>query len=573
MTKIKKVNDVCTQYAKDVVEGRVQVCRFVRLACERHLKDLTRNDIWFDVEAGRKFFRFCRKHLKHYKGPMRGTAITLNPWQKFFYGNVYGWKHVIDGVKTDIWRYNIIYCEVPRKNGKTTMVAASAAYDCLLLEDTGAEVYVVATKEDQAKLAYNDVAAYIAGSDELSEAFEILKGKNTIFATDSARTSFIKPLGADSQRLDGLNPISVVADELHAWPDEELWNVMADSFGARENWHMIAITTAGNNREGICYKKREALINILEGDTVNDSMFGVIYTVEEEQKDNYHDELNWQMANPNLGFGKQIRYMRTKCLEAKTQTSMLNPFLNKQLNVWTDSAEAWLSFDLWKSRSSFFNWEMMRNKTCIAAIDLSKVNDLSAVCYVFPKQEGLPKIHYMWDFYLPKIGIKARSKQHRVDYEDWANLGWIQLTPGKTTDYGFIQKDINSKADIFNIKKIMYDRHFAYELVTNLTGDGFVLEPMGMGFLSLGPPTEEFERMLIEDELTHNNNPIANWNIRNTVIEMDAAGNKKPSKELSRSKIDGAMAAVMGTFEVAKNLPMRSKYENQGMLVVGGNKK
>ncbi len=576
MKKNKKdapVDDPGTRYARDVVEGRVLACSYVRLACKRHLADLERTDIWYDPAAGRKFANFCRKYLRHYKGPMRGKPVTLNPWQRFVFGCIYGWKLVVDGERTDIWRFNFVYIEIPRKNGKTTIAAAGAAYDCLLMEETGVEVYCVATKEDQAKLLYNDVAAYIAASPELTEAFEILKGKNTIYASDSARTSFIKPLGSDSQRQDGLNPFSVYADELHAWPDEELWNVMADAFGARDNWHMIAITTAGNNTEGICYKKRDALINILEGRVKNDSMFGVIYTVEEGQKENYSAEENWFAANPNLGCGKSVRYMRTKCLEAETQPSMLNPFLNKQLNIWTDAAEAWLSSKVWAAQARSYDWEALRYKLCTGAFDLARVSDLSAIAYVFPRQTELDRVHVLVDFYLPREGIRERSQNHGVNYEQWEKEGLLQVTPGKTTDYNFIRHDISLRARKVRLRKILYDRHFAGELVQNLTNDGFQLEEIGMGFLSLSPPTNEVERMLIEGEMVHPNNAILNWNARNTVIEMDAAGNKKPSKDLSKRKIDGIVATIMGTAGIMSDTPAISKYERGGIVVVGGGRK
>jgi phage terminase large subunit-like protein len=562
--------DECTQYAKDVVEGRILACSYVRLACQRHLDDLLRRDIWFDAEAGKKFFRFCARYLKHYKGPMRGQPIKLNPWQKFVFGCIYGWKLVEHGVKLDIWRFNFVYIEIPRKNGKTTIAAAGAAYDCMCIEDTGVEVYCVATKEDQAKLLYNDVAAYIAGSPELADAFEILKGKNTIYATDSARTSFIKPLGSDSQRQDGLNPFSVYADELHAWPEEDLWNVMADAFGARDNWHMIAITTAGNNREGICYKKRDALINILEGRVHNDNMFGVIYTVEEEEQENYTDEQNWLAANPNLNLGKSVRYMRNKSHEATTQPSMLNPFLNKQLNIWTDSAEAWLSMKTWALRAREYDLDSLRYKFCTGAFDLARVSDLSAMAYVFPKQPGLDRVHLWADFYMPKVGVKERGQEHGVDYLQWEKEGLIKLTPGKTTDYNFIREDIKTRAKQIRVTKIMYDRHFAGELVQNLTNDGFTLEEIGMGFLSMNSPSCEMERMLIEDEICHPNNKILNWNARNVVVERDAADNIKPSKELSKLKIDGVVASIMGIADIITNAPKVSKYETQSLVVVGG---
>lgn len=573
-TSNSPVPDETTQYAEDVVSLKIPACRYVVLACQRHLSDLRRKDVWFDPHAGRKFFRFSERHLKHYKGPMRGQTLKLNPWQKFIFGCIYGWKRIDeDGEKTDLWRFNIIYLEVPRKNGKTTMCAAGAAYDCIAIEETGAEVYVLATKEDQAKIMHNDIAAFIAKSDQLAGVFEILKGKNTIFNADSDRTSFIKPLGADSQRLDGLNPLSAYCDELHQWPKEDLWNVMEEAFGARDNWHMVAITTAGDNREGVCYKKRDALINILEGRTVNDNMFGIIYTVDEGQEENWTEEKTWLIANPNLGMGKQLQYMRDRSNAAQNQPSSVNPFKNKQLNIWTDVAEAWLSYRLWISRSSKFDFESLKYCHCTGAFDLARVADLSAVAYGFPKQGHLTKNHFLVDFYLPQGRMKENSERDHIDYELWERDKWLTVTPGKTTDYNFIRRDISERAKIVRLDKIMYDRHFSGELVQNLTNDGFTLEEMGMGFLSLGPPTAELERQLVEDECTHNNNPILNWNASNTVIRRDAMNNIKPDKDLSGKKIDGIVSVIMTLFDIIKNIPSTSKYETGDMVVVGGGKR
>jgi phage terminase large subunit-like protein len=333
----------------------------------------------------------------------------LEPWQHFIFGNIYGWKRVVNGERTNLWRFNINYIEVPRKNGKTTICAAGASYDCAFLEETGAEVYILATKEDQAKLMYNDVAAYVAKSPALAEVFEILKGKNTIYSVESARTSFIKPLGADSERLDGLNPIAAYADELHAWPSRALWDVMEDSFGSREQWHMVAITTAGTNRQGICYEQRDHLINILEGRVVDDHKFGVIFTLDEEDRDAWDEERTWFKANPNLGCGKQLDYMRQKAEQAKQMPSSLNTFLNKQLDIWTDVAEAWLSVDQWNACASNYGLELLKHKRCTAAFDLARVGDLSAVGFVYPKQAGLTVTHLWTHFYLPEALLRARS--------------------------------------------------------------------------------------------------------------------------------------------------------------------
>lgn len=565
----KAPKDEVTDYARDVAEGKIPSCRYVRLACERHLRDLERDDVWFDIKAARRFFNYCG-HLSHYKGPDRGKRIILEPWQKFIFGSIYGWKKVIAGQRTDLWRFNITYVEVPRKNGKTTLCAAAASYDCACVEDTGAEVYCLATKQDQAKLIYNDVSAYIAKSEDLNEVFEILQGKDTIYAAESNRTSFIKPLGADSKRHDGLNPLAAYCDELHAWPHRELWDVMKDAFGARNHWHMGAITTAGNNRQGICWEQRSHLIDILEQRIAADDKFGIIYTVDDTEKENWREERNWFIANPNLGTGKELTAMRNMCLEAQQIPSRLNAFLNKQLNIWTDVAEAWLNTDQWNACGAEFGFATMQGYRCIAAIDLARVNDLSAVAYLFPPQPGLKVTHILVDFYLPRDGLEIKSHRDMVDYALWAKQGWLTLTDGKATDFEYIRRDIvaRSKATGVKIVEITYDRHFAGELVNNLTADGFTLQETGMGFISMAYPTAEFERKVVCYELRHNKNPLLSWNAANVVIRRDAAGNTKPDKELSIKRIDGIVACIMAEGRVPHCTLKPSVYETRGILTL-----
>lgn len=564
-----------TGYAQAVIHGAVDVGRWVRLACERHIRDLGREDIWFDMEAADEFFRYCR-YLRHYKGPMKGQRIELDEWQQFIFGNVYGWKQCsFDGTTythTDLWRFHYVYIEVPRKNGKTTIAAAGASYDCAMVEDTGAEVYCLATKEDQAKLLYNDVQAFISRSAELEDEFEVLQGRSTIYAKGSDRTSFIKPLGSNSDRLDGLNPLAAYCDELHQWPDADLWNVIEDAFGARTNWHMIAITTAGHNKEGICYQERDNLIDILEQREIRDDKFGVIFTVDDEDKENWMNEEVWFKANPGLGKGKQLEYMRSLATKALQMPSKINAFKNKQLDIWTDVAEAWLRWDDWVKCKKKYSWADLKGKKCKAAMDLARVNDLSAVAYWFPIQPGIEKPHLLVDFYHPQENLRERIENDKVPYDTWAEQGWLKLTPGNTTDFEFIKHDILERAEYFVVEELAYDRHFAGEIVNNLALEGLELVDFGMGFVSMGAPTAEMERQIVAGEMHHNDNPVLNWNAANTVVRHDPAGNIKPDKELSRKRIDGVVAAIMALGrQIAKDQKRRkSPYGKRGMRSLGG---
>jgi|TARA_R100000482_G_scaffold118785_1_gene63057 phage terminase large subunit-like protein len=534
------MQDETTDYAKAVVNKEIPACRYVKLACERHLKDLEKTwQYHFCPESANKFFKFC-KYLKHYKGAYQGKSLELEPWQKFIFGNIYGWLD-----EDNFWRYKTAYIEVPRKNGKTTMASAGACYDSAFVDRKGAEIYCVATKEDQARLLYNDCRAYISQSDSLTQIYQVLTGRSTIYVKDTGRTSFIKPLGSDSKTLDGLNPFSVYADELHAWKKRELWDVMEDAFGARRNYHMISITTAGYDKFGICYEERKHLIKILENQINYDQKFGVIYTLEKENIDDWRNEKNWFIANPNLGIGKELDYMKSQAEKVSQMPSKLNTFLNKQLNIWTDVSEAWIGMDFWKKCQRNFYEKDLIGKKCYGGMDLARVNDLSSCAYFFPKQKGLDKPHIIVDFFVPMEDLRARCERDQVPYDLWAKDYNLILTEGKTTDWDFIRDSIVKRNGQFAIEHFGYDRHFAGELVSALEKDNVEMTPFGMGFLSMASPTAELERLIVGQELVHSGCPIMSWNISNTIVRKDPAGNMKPDKQKSVDRIDGTVALII----------------------------
>ena len=555
--------DPTTDYARSVASGDVIACRYVKLACKRHLEDLEKD--WgyhFDPELAEKFFRFC-KYLKHYKGEKRGEVFDLEPWQMFVYGNIYGWVDAQDN-----WRYKTAYIEVPRKNGKTTMSGAGACYDSAISARSGAEVYCVATKEAQAKLLFNDCLAYVNQSQELKNIFSSVL--NSLFVRGTARTSFIKPLGSDSHRLDGLNPLSVYADELHAWTKRSLWDVMEDAFGARKQYHMIAITTAGYDRHGICWEEREHLVRILEKQVDSDNKFGIIYTVDDDRQNDWDDPDIWEMANPNLGVGKEREYMRQQVEKVKQVPSKLNTFLNKQLNIWTDVQQAWIATEDWNECIATVSEQDLKGKYCYGGMDLARVNDLSACAYYFPIQDGLEKSAILVDFFIPNANLRERIDRDRVPYDLWSEREDLILTEGNTTDWDFIRHSIMQRNSEFIIKEFGYDRHFAGELVSSLEKEGRAMQGFGMGFLSMASPTAEFERQVIGREIEHFNSPILNWNISNTIVATDPAGNLKPDKAKSIDRIDGTVAVLiaLGMFLNQKADMTPNPYKDRGLRIL-----
>lgn len=333
------------RYARGVLQGDIVAGRWVKAACQRHLDDLARSaadPTWpyeFDPEKAGRPCHFLQE-LPHIKGEWArvravGGAlvrprILLEDWQVFFVAVMFGWVHR----ETRLRRFLRVYLEVARKNAKSTICAGLALYLLCADNEPGAEVYSVATKRDQAKIVWSDAAEMVRIEPTFRMAppagLGVSYTRAAIFQRHTA--SKYEAVGRDSDTLDGLNPHAYVADELHAWKDRALYDVMNSATGARSQALGIGITTAGYNTLGVCYELRLYLMRILnttlathdgmgfriEGDSLEDErFFGLIYTLDtgyadERPDDAWSDEEVWAKANPNLGVSVSLADLQSK---------------------------------------------------------------------------------------------------------------------------------------------------------------------------------------------------------------------------------------------------------------------
>lgn len=566
-------------YAIRVVMGDIVACSEIIQACNRHLEDLKREDIWFDQEAADKFFRYCRR-FKHYKGPKKKQEVELDDWQKWVFGCIYGWKmctkvdvstheepNKFEYHKTDIWRFTSVYVEVAKKNGKSTACGAVVSYDAFVMEDSGAEVYCLATKEDQAKIVWNDSWQFICSSDFARNFF---KRGNTIYVEGTNKSSFIKPLGRDSKSNDGLNPFSAVVDELHAHPNREILDIIEDGFVGRDNYHLIIITTSGNNKNGVCYQERTHGKQILDKKIPGDRKFVAIYAIDEEDRDDIMDtEKNWLKANPGLGSIKPLESMRSIVEKGKYLPSKRNTVFTKQFNVWTSVAEMWIRPEFWIKCKGKLAIEDLKGLNCYGGMDLARVHDLSANAYLFPPQKTLEKYALFVDFFIPEENIMERVRGDRVPYDIWKEQGHLICTPGNTTDFPYIREFIIlRRASMFNILGYGFDRAFGGDIVSGLQDESLKMVEHGMGYLSMADPSSEFERLIMAEEIEYIENPVLEWCVENTAISKDPAGNIKPNKEKSRERIDGTVASIIALgakMILEKGKDKSSPYEKRGL--------
>ncbi|MFL5328389.1 MAG: terminase large subunit [Gemmataceae bacterium] len=547
------MTDPVTQYAIDVVEKRLVVGELVRHACERHLRDLARGPerglVWNPTQAQGAIEFF--KVLRHSKSKWRGKPFELQPWQQFCVGSIWGWRKE-DGTR----RFRRFHNEVARKNGKSTM-AAGIALGCGILDFEGApEVYAAATSRPQARLTFNEAHAMVRASPALRRRCHPYRDAITL-----PRGGTFIPLSADSEKLDGLNVHAAVCDEMHAWRDRLLWDVLETAVDARPQPLLIITTTAGYDLHSIWWELRQHAIKILTGVVEDDDVFAYIATLDE--KDDWTDPAVWVKANPNLGviidpvkFAKKVR-------DARITPGKQNAFKRLHLNIPTESASMWIDIELWDACYHDFHEDLLKGQSCCTGLDVSAVRDLTAAAHVFKPEDDETPIIIVPRFWLPQDDLEERGRIDGVDYQAWADAGHLNLIPGPVIRPDFVERDLLQDAEKFQIDELVVDRYLAMHTAMRFKDQGFNVIGFGQGFASMKQPVMDFERDVATGRIWHNGNPILRWCIANTAVEQNSPGDRKPCKKKSTGRIDGTVAALMGVGRIALAPDSRSIYDRE----------
>jgi len=546
-------------YIEDVMAERHPVNKFERLAVERHLRDLDdgrQRGLRFDEQAAWKALQFFNL-LKHSKGEWAGRTLELEGWQKFVVWCLFGWMRE-DGTR----RFLTSYLEVARKNGKSTLAAGIGLKLFVADNEPGAEVYSAATKRDQARITHSEATRMVKASTALRKRVRVYRDNLNVEATASK----FEPLGRDTDSLDGLNIHGVIIDELHAHKSRDLVDVLETARGARRQPLQFEITTAGYDRESICYVHHEYTEKILTGAVEDDTWFGVIYTIDPE--DDWQDETVWRKANPNLGVSKKIEYMREQAKKAREMPSQLNAFLRLDLDVWTQSQTKWVNLEHWHACGDAVDANGLRGRQCYGGLDLSSTTDVSALVLIFPPDGHDDSYKVLCRFWIPEESMHERSRRDRVPYEAWVRQGYMTATPGNVIDYDYILAQIDEDMQNYDLRELAFDRWGATKIVQELQEMGLTVVQFGQGFASMSAPMKELEKLILSHKLAHGNNPVLTWMADNLVAAVDPAGNIKPDKQRSIEKIDGMVALIMALDRALRHSDNDSVYGERGILIL-----
>lgn len=500
------------------------------------------------------------QNLKHTKGKWDGKPFLLLPWQEQIVRDIFGI------VKEDEKRqFRSAYVEIPKKNGKSELAAAIALYLLYGDGEASAEVYGCANDRSQASIVFDVAKRMVEKCPALLKRSKIAAATKRIVNYRNA--GFYQVLSAETGTKHGLNISGLVFDEIHAQPNRKLYDVMTKGSGdAREQPLFFIITTAGTDKESICYELHTKALDIMNGRKADHSFYPVIYGLSDE--DDWNDEKNWYKANPSLGYTISIDRVRDAYREALDNPAEENVFKQLRLNIWTNSVVAWIPENIYDRGNLRIDYPSLLGRDCFAGLDLSSTSDITALVLVFPPRTEEEKYIVLPFFWLPEETLELRCRRDHVLYDVWERQGYIFTTEGNVIHYGFIERFIERLGEKYHIIEIAYDRWNATQMVQNLEDMGFTMVPFGQGFKDMSPPSKELYKLLMEGNIIHGGNPVLKWMAQNVVMRQDPAGNIKPDKEKSVEKIDGIVALIMGLDRCIRYILPSSVYDERGILII-----
>jgi phage terminase large subunit-like protein len=573
-----------TQYCRDILAGKIRACRWVKLACQRHLDDLVRArakefEYKFDPPRAGKVCAFMER-FEHVKGrwALRRERIHLEPWELFIVCSIFGWVHKQTGLR----RFTEADIFIPRKNGKTVLAALIGHYMFVGDGEPGAEVYTGASSEKQAMEVYSPASKMARRADGFKEWFGITIGKKSMFCLDEG-SKFEIVIGNPG---DGPSPHCFIHDEFHEQATWAQYETAKTGMMAREQPLQLIVTTAGVNSESPCHELQEDLKKVLDGTMVNDRLFGIVYTIDDPDRivplPDGQGVPYWttieavEEANPNFGISVIKDRILGDLEAARQRPNRQNAFKVKHLNIWVNARSAWMNSEKWRARAdASLSLEEFLHDICYEGYDLGARVDLTSRCKVFVRWiEGKRHYYLFGRHYVPVEVANDGEHQH---YERWLANGDIVGHAGVEIQLAFVQKEVDDDVEKFNYARLGFDQHQAMQMQQELKlrlgtdehGEDKVCD-VPQTWKYLDPAMKELEAAVLSGRVHHTGDPVLAWAIGNVLVKPDANENVFPRKENNRiSKIDPA-SALLNAMYLALAAPActRSIYEERGVLIL-----
>lgn len=565
--------DIATQYARDVVEGRIVGCKWAILACQRHLNNLIRAesgnwDYVFNPELTdahgktyRPAERICRfgELMPHIKGDWaaRRERIKLEPWQIFILASIFGWINRVTLKR----RFRVADLFVPRKNAKSTIASVIGNFMLAVDDEFGAEVYSGATSQDQAMEVFRPAVLMARATPEFKSRYGVTVNASNI-SVGETNSKFEPVIGKPG---DGASPSCAIVDEYHEHKTSDLYETMQTGMGARSQPLMLVITTSGVDVSGPCYMHQVELQKILEGTIENEQRFGIIFTVDSD--DDWTSEEALIKANPNYGISVDTEFLKIQQRDAIADPRKQNTFKTKHLNIWCAAASPWINLhNLQICGDPTLTLENFVGEECVIGLDLASKVDIASKVYIF-KRDINGKLHYyaISRNYIPESAVEKPENAH---YRGWVKSGHLISTPGNMIDLEMIQEEIIADAEIVVLREVAKDQWGGHQLGANLANEGIDVVDIPQTVRHLSEPMKMIAALIDDGRFHHDGNPAYVWMMSNVEVLEDRNDNIFPRKQRPQNKIDAALGTIMGISRSIVQEDNTSVYETRGVIVV-----
>lgn len=528
---------------------------------------------YFDEKAADSAVRYIEGNIRHVKGELAGKLLKLEEWQKNeIIRPLFGWKKRQDGTR----KFSSAYVEVPKKSGKSFLAASMAAIFLDIDKEGGSEIVGVAWGRKQASLVFDATKEVIKKSPRLNKKCQVYR--NTIQAPDHiGGTKKYHILSKEAGAEDGLNPQLAVIDELHEHKNSNVVEMVEKSMAARKQPLSFIITTAGSDLYGIGHQRHQYAIDVVKGIYEDDNLLVCIYGADKD--DDPFSEETWKKVNPNYGVSVYKEAYEREAAKAKGSSASLNSFKRYYLNIWTQSADGWISDVVWKESSKYKDKWTHRNDIedelhklgladypCYGGLDLSSRSDITAFTLLWNIDGQFYSLNWFW---LPEEKGSMSADTKNIQYREWVDKGYITETDGNVVDYDFVIHKIKELSEIYQIKSIAYDPYNSHHIVPKLDEIGAELVEFRQGFLSMNAPSKELEAAIMSKRFEHFGNPVLRWMAGNAEVATDPAGNIKIIKDRNRpeKKVDGIISNIMA-YGLAIDPAEKGSYLEEGELFI-----
>lgn len=530
------MNNPIYAYYQQIQDGSVIVGEWVKKAYKMIIQGLDSKSFFYAPKKANAAIGFIEGFCRHHEGELAPGRIKLELWQKAAIAVIFG---VVD--EKGARQFREVFLIVGRKNGKTLLAAAIAAYCTYLDGEYGARIYFAAPKLEQANLCFDAFTQMVYQEPELNKISK--KRRSDIYVAESNST--IKPLAFNAKKSDGLNIQLCIADEISSWSGDQglkFYEVLKSSFGARRQPLLLNITTAGYINDGVYDELMKRSTRVLMGDSKEKRLLPLLYMIDDPLRWSDINEL--QKSNPNLGVSITVDYLLEEIAIAEGSLSKKGEFLTKYCNIKQNSSQAFLSVDtVEKTTGPELSLEDFRDSYCVGGIDLSQTTDLTACCVVIEKKGQL---YVFMKFFLPAERIDEATERDGIPYNIYIQRGILQPSGDNFVDYNDCYQWFVSLVEDYQIYplKVGYDRYSAQYLIQQMQIYGFHCDDVFQGE-NLYPVLQEAEGLMKDGKINIGDNDLLKIHFLDSAIKMsNERGRGKLIKITPNCHIDGMAAFI-----------------------------